>query len=39
MELDEWARVLPVAKADSIAVRTTSEIEYDTKNEKAFEVY
>jgi len=38
MELDEWARVPPVAKPDSIAVRTASEIEYDTKNEKALEV-
>ena len=37
MELDEWARVLPVAKPDSIAVRSASEIEYDAKNEKALE--
>jgi hypothetical protein len=33
--LDEWTRILPVAKAESIMVRATSEIEYDTKNDKA----
>ena len=38
MVLDEWARVLPVAKTDSIPVGTASEIEYDTKNDKALEV-
>jgi hypothetical protein len=37
MVLDEWARVLPVAKTDSIMVRTASEIEYCAKNEKALE--
>ena len=38
MVLNEWARVLPVAKTDSIPVRTASEIEDDTKDDKALEV-
>ncbi len=33
--LDEWARVLPEAKTEPIMVRTTSKVEYDTKNDKA----
>jgi hypothetical protein len=35
MVLDEWARILPVAKTEEFMVRTTSKVEYATKNDKA----
>jgi len=38
MVLDEWPRVLPKTKTETIMVRATPLIEYDTENDKALKV-